>query len=254
TLLLFIPVLLTATPVPQTPAELPLYRSTGQEATLVGAIMVTGATPKPMTIDMFADPVCVQLNTKPQMKPFTTNDSGLLNAFVYVTGEPLKTYRFDLPNTAVDLERVKCQFTPRVLGVRVGQSVRFINSDPTVHNTHPTPSRNVEWNASQAVGAEPLVKTFAREEALIPVKCNQHPWEKAYVGVMDHPFFAVSNELGNYEISGLPPGTYKLVAWHEAFTEQQMEITLVAGESRRIDFTFDVDKNLKTAWPHWEKR
>ena len=95
-----------------------------------------------------------------------------------------------------------------------------------------------------------MVKTFPREEALIPIKCNQHPWEKAFVGVMNHPFFSISDELGSYEIRGLPAGTYTFVAWHEAFDEQQMEITLVAGENRRIDFTFDLDNGLKKTWPY----
>ena len=58
--------------------------------------------------------------------------------------------------------------------------------------------------------------------------------------VFAHPFFAVSDQLGNYEIRGLPAGTYKLVAWHERLGEQEMEITVVPNESRKIDFTFEV--------------
>jgi hypothetical protein len=93
------------------------------------------------------------------------------------------------------------------------------------------------------------VKTFARAEALIPFKCNQHPWEKAYVAVMSHPFFAVTDESGNYEIRGLPPGTYKLVFWHEKLGEQEVELTAAAGESRRLDMTFDTGKAFGPALP-----
>lgn len=248
--LLFIPALLT----PQTPSEQPekpLYRSTGKEATLLGSITVKGSVPKPLRIDMIADPVCMELNPKPETRPFIANEGGLLNAFVYVKSESLKQYRFAMPASEVNLQRVKCQYEPHVLGLRVGQKLVIVNNDPTHHNTHPTPQFNREWNQTQAAGAEPLVKSFPNEEALIPFKCNHHPWERAYVGVMDHPFFAVSNELGNYEISGLPPGTYKLVGSHEAFAEKELEITLVAGEMRRVDFVYDVDKDLKTGWPSW---
>jgi hypothetical protein len=87
-------------------------------------------------------------------------------------------------------------------------------------------------------GGAPLVKMFARQEVPIPFKCNQHPWEKAYVGVFNHPFFAISDMFGRYEIRGIPPGSYKLVAWHEKLGEQETEITLVPGEVRNLDFAF----------------
>ena len=95
---------------------------------------------------------------------------------------------------------------------------------------------------SMAEKSPPVVKIFTRPEMFIPFKCNQHPWEKAYVSVMDHPFFAVSDGLGRFEIRGLPPGSYTLVVWHERLGEQQVEITLSPGENRNADFTFDADK------------
>ena len=70
---------------------------------------------------------------------------------------------------------------------------------------------------------------------------------------MSHPFFAVSDHLGNYEISGLAAGTYKLMVAHEAFSEQELEITLAPGETRRVDFVFDTETHLRTSWPHWQK-
>lgn len=255
-LLLFIPVFLTSAPVPQTPAEQsekPLYRPTGKEAALVGSITVPGKTPKPMKIDMAADPICMQVNPNPERQPFVTNEGGLLDAFVYLKGESLQAYKFALPDSDVILQHVNCQYAPHVFGLRVGQKFIVLNNDPTHHNTHPVPKINQEWNQTQAPAGEPIVKTFAREEAMIPIKCNQHPWEKTYVGVMSHPFFAVSDQLGNYEISGLPAGTYKLMVAHEAFSEQELEITLAAGEIRRVDFVFDVENHLKTSWPHWQK-
>ena len=127
----------------------------------------------------------------------------------------------------------------------------MVNSDNTHHNTHPVPKINAEWNQTQPPQSAPIVKAFSHEEALIPVKCNQHPWEKAFLGVLNHPFFAISSETGSYEIRGLPPGTYKLVGWHEAFDEQELEITLGPGETRRIDFTFDMD-GLKKTYPYWK--
>ena len=241
-LLILTSLLITSPATPQNPAEpqKALYQTRGDEASLIGTINVKGPVRKPVRIDMAADPICVQLAGKAVTEHLIVNENKLVNVFVYVKNRELfQTYRFDSPTSEVILERQNCRFVPRMLAVRVNQPIIMRNSDRTHHNTHPTPRLNKEWNRTQPPGAEPLRDTFTRPEVLIPFKCNQHPWERAYVAVMDHPFFAISDGFGNYEISGLPHGTYTLVAWHEDLGEQEMELTLVAGESRRVDFTFD---------------
>ena len=233
---------------PANSSHRPFYRSTGNEVTVVGTISVDGKVPAPSEIDMSADPICRELNSAPKTDWLLTNQQRLRNAFVYVSGDALGTYRFEAPSSEVVLERRNCYYSPKVLGLRVGQRLSIVNVDPTHHNTHPTPKRNQEWNQTQPPGGESLIKTFARPEVLIPFKCNQHPWEKAYVGVLDHPFFAVTDEFGNYEIRGLPPGNYKLVVWHERLGEQAVEMTVTPGESRRLDFTFDASKASTSRW------
>jgi len=240
TLILFV---LSSSGAAQTPPEKQLYQTTGKEAVVIGTISVNGPIPKAPILDMSADPVCQQLNQKPEADWLLTNGNRLLNAFVYIkNGDPLQAYRFELPTSQVMFEHKNCFFSPHVLGVRVGQQLVIGNSDPTTHNTHPTPKINQEWNQSQARQSPPLIKTFTRREVLIPFKCNQHPWEKGYVAVLDHPFFAVTDELGNFEIRGLPAGTYTLVVWHEKLGEQEREITVIEGESRKVDFTFEAEK------------
>lgn len=218
-------------------SDKPLYRPTGTEATIVGSIGVKGPVPKARLIDMTADPVCIELNDKPETEDFITNEDRLVNVFVYVKGESLSAYQFPLPDSPVTLERRNCRFSPRVLGVRVGQQLTIVNSDPTQHNTHPTPKLNQEWNRSQASFGPSYLTSFPREEVLIPFKCNQHPWEKAYVAALNHPFFAVSDGFGNYEIRGVPPGAYTLMVWHERLGWQELEVSLAANETRRADFT-----------------
>lgn len=226
---------------PQEP-EKPLYFATGNEANVIGTISVKGALPKARDIDMSADPVCQKLNRKPQTEWVITNQRRLQNAFIYVKGDKLNAYRFEIPDSEVMLNQRACYFEPHVFGLRTGQTLRIINSDPTFHNVHPTPKLNPEWNQTHAQDAPPMIKTFRRAEVMIPIKCNQHPWMKAYAGVMDHPFFAVSDSSGKFEIRGLPEGTYKLVIWHEVLGEQEIEITVIPGESRNVDYTFDADK------------
>src|SRR5215212_8241534 len=161
-------------PAQQTQPDKPLYQPTGNEAVLTGTITVNGPIPKPLRIDMNADPLCVQLNPRAETDWLITNEDRLLNAFVYIkSGDPLQAYRFELPASIVQLEHKDCRYSPHVLGLRVGQQFAVINSDPTVHNTHPTPKSNQEWNMSQMPHSSPLIKTFTRAEVLIPFKDNQ---------------------------------------------------------------------------------
>ena len=233
---------LTAAQTPSESAEKPLYNLTGNEATVAGTINVTGTISQARRIDMSADPVCLQLNVQPRLDDLLVRDNKVQNAFVYLKSEFLNAHRFAAPELDVILVQRNCYFSPRVVGLRVGQNLQIINSDQTIHNVHPTPKLNQEFNYSRAPEAPPLVKTFSRAEVLIPFKDNQHPWERAYVAVMDHPFFAVSDESGRFEIRGLPPGTYTLVVWHERLGEQELEIKVAPGETRNADFTFDADK------------
>jgi hypothetical protein len=125
------------------------------------------------------------------------------------------------------------------MGLMVGQTLRVINSDNAAHNVHPSPRQNREWNKSQPPGAPPIEEKFTRAETLIPVKCNQHPWMKAHIGVLGHPYFAVTDKDGKYTIKDVPPGKYTLTAWHEKFGEQPMkDFEVKASEAKTQDFTF----------------
>jgi len=118
------------------------------------------------------------------------------------------------------------------------QTIKIVNGDPTTHNIHPTPKNNREWNESQAPKAAALEKSFAREEILLPVKCNQHPWMKMFVNVVKNPFYAVSGPDGKFEIKGLPPGDYTLAFVQEKLGEQDQKVTLAAKDSKTVDVTF----------------
>jgi len=210
----------------------------GQESTLSGTVTFTGKSPKPVKIDMSADPSCYEYDPDPKTEWFVVNNEKLANVLVYVTSNTLDNYSFEPPTSAVELQHKACRYEPHVLGIQARQPLMIMSGDSTHHNTHPNPQNNPEWNQTQPPGAPPIVKTFQRAEVLIPFKDNQHPWEKAYVSVFNHPFFAVSDAEGNYKIAGLPPGTYKITVWHEKLGEKTAEIILVPGESRYLGFAF----------------
>ena len=216
----------------------PIDASTVGEIT--GKISFQGEKPKPKAIMMDQDPVCVKAHAS---KPATIEDgevnaNGTLpNAFVYVKAGAEK-YTFATPTEPAVLDQKGCMYIPHVLGVLVGQDVHIVSSDPTTHNIHPMPKDNREWNESQTPGAAPIDKIFAREEIMIPVKCNQHNWMRAYIGVMKNPFFAVSGSDGTFTIKGLPPGDYTIGAWTATFGEQEQKVTVGPKEKKTVDFAF----------------
>lgn len=216
------------------------YARTGNEVTLSGTIKLTGKRAKPRRIDMSTDLVCYQVNPDPKTEDVVGSKGKLANVFVYVKSVALDSYTFDQPGSPAVLEHKGCRYVPHVLGMRVGQPLTILNRDPTYHNTHATPKTNPVWNQSQSPGSPPLKMTFDQPD-FMPFRDNQHPWEEAYVGVFAHPFFAISNESGNYRIEGLPPGRYTVVVRHETLGEKTVDITLVPGEARDLGFSFDVE-------------
>ena len=206
----------------------------GMETRTRGTVKFEGVAPKPAKIDMSQDPNCKGSNTSENV---VVADGDLANVFVYVK-EGLGNRTFTLPKDPVVLDQSGCKYHPHVLGVMAGQTVKIANSDPTTHNIHPTPKDNREWNESQAPQAPALEKSFAREEIMLPVKCNQHPWMKMFINVTKSPFYAVTGPDGKFEIKGLPPGEYTLAFVHEKLGERDQKVTLGAKESKTLDLSF----------------
>jgi plastocyanin len=203
-------------------------------ATVNGTVKFDGAAPKAAKIDMSQDPGCKGTNAA---ETVVVDNGDLANVFVYVK-DGLGNRTFDTPKDPVVLEQKGCQYHPHVIGVMAGQTVDIKNADPTTHNIHPTPKDNREWNESQPPSSPDIQKTFAREEVMLPVKCNQHPWMKMYVNVVKSPFFAVTDKSGKYEIKGLPPGDYTLAFVHEKLGEQDQKVTVAPKDTKTVDASF----------------
>jgi plastocyanin len=205
-------------------------------ATVTGVVNYEGQPPRQARIDMSQDPGCKPAGTVTADTVVVENGK-LANVFVYVK-EGLGDARFAAPQEAAVIDQEGCIYHPRVLGVMANQTVRILNSDPTTHNVHPTPKNNREWNESQPPKGAALEKTFPREEIMMPVKCNQHPWMKMYVNVVRHPFHAVTGKDGSFELKGLPPGEYTIAAVHERYGEVTQQVTVGASESKSVEFQY----------------
>jgi plastocyanin len=219
----------------------PAYTVTGNEGTITGKVSFQGDPPKMAKLAMDSDAACASKHSGPVLaEQVAVNSNGTLkNVFVYVKSG-LKN-SFSVPSDPVVLDQDGCIYKPHVLGIMANQTLKVTTQDQTTHNVHPTPKINREWNESQAPGVE-LTKSFTRSEQMIPVVCNQHNWMKAYIGVMDHPFYAVTGEDGSFTIKGLPPGEYEIEAWQEKYQAQSQKVTVGAKESKTADFTYKADQ------------
>jgi plastocyanin len=214
------------------PAATPIDPNT--VATVSGTVKFDGSAPKPTKIDMSQDPACKGTNTA---ETLVVDNGDLANVFVYVK-DGLGDRTFDVPKDSATIDQEGCKYHPHVLGVMAGQNIEIKNDDMTTHNIHPTPKDNREWNESQPPKTAPLEKNFAREEIMLPVRCNQHPWMKMFINVVKSPFYAVTGPDGKYTIAGLPPGTYTIAFVQEKLGEQDQQVTLAPKDSKTVDASF----------------
>jgi hypothetical protein len=138
----------------------------------------------------------------------------------------------------VALDQKGCMYRPRVLGLVLGDTLRIANSDPTNHNINIRSSRSDGMNPTQAAGAPALDWKPTKRELMVPIECNLHPWMKAWVGVVEHPWFAVSASDGAFEITGVPGGTYTLEAWQEKLGKLEQTVVVHANSASSVDFVY----------------
>lgn len=206
---------------------------------IAGTISFTGAVPKNPAIDMSEEPGCKAKYPTPPVDPQVVVANGhLANVFVYVKSGLPAGAKYATPTTPVVIDQDGCLYHPRVFGVMVGQPIEIKNSDPTLHNIKAVPTANRGFNISQPTKGMTTTRTFTTEEVMVPLQCNVHSWMSAHVGVMSNPFFATSGADGTFKISGLPAGTYEVVAWHETLGSRTMTVTVGADESKTADFSF----------------
>jgi plastocyanin len=209
-------------------------------STLAGRVVFTGTPPARESLRMSTDPACVENGSANALSDAVlVNATGAVqNVFVYIKAGVDPAYSFEMPTAPVVLDQKGCRYVPRVLGVRAGQPMEIVNDDPTLHNVHALPMANQEFNKGEPVQGARMTHTFTVPEVMVRFKCDVHGWMSAYVGVMAHPFFAVTDADGNFEIKGVPPGGYTVAAWHEKFGTLTQEITVADREAKRVSFSF----------------
>jgi plastocyanin len=193
---------------------------------------------------LMADEACACMHTTPPVdEKFVygeTDEAGvvtLCNVFVWIK-EGLPEKEYDMPKEPAVINQKGCTFVPHVLGVRAGQDLEVRNADKTAHNVNAQPKRNKGFNNAQPPNTRPLTKRFTREEVMVKVGCDMHTWMSCYVGVVSHPFFAVTGKDGTFSLKDVPDGKYEIEVWHELLKTKNQTITVKGGEAASVEFVY----------------
>jgi plastocyanin len=204
-------------------------------ATVKGKIAFEGTAPTPRKISTSSDPGCK--GAAVVSEEIVVSDGGLENVILFVSGGDVAGKSFPPKTEQVLLNQEGCHYIPHALTLQVGQPLKILNSDETAHNVHAWAEVNKPFNESQSSKGVETIKTFDKEEILLPVRCDVHNWMNAYIGVFNHPLHTVSKAGGAYEMK-LPAGTYEITAQHEKLGKQTQMVTVAADGSADLNFTF----------------
>jgi plastocyanin len=196
-------------------------------ASIRGVVVVPGAVAAKklsVTIDQYVcgtEKAAEDLVVGPQ--------GGVRNAVVWLQTPPPGATWPTSP-VKVDMDQKGCLFAPHVIIVPAGGTVEFLNSDRLLHNLHSVSTDNPTFNRTQPRGRV-IPVAFSKPE-IIQVNCDLHSWMRGWVVVADHPFYALSNEAGEFVLPNVPPGKYVLRIWQEALGVTSREVTVGAGDAR----------------------
>lgn len=216
-------------------AVLPLYAQTG---TVEGHVKLTGAAPRNPPIPMGADPNCLTLNAGKRVLQevvLRAADGGLANVFVNLRGSFAKAAA---PGAAATIDQRGCVYHPRIQGAQIGQTLQIKNSDSTLHNIHSMTTKGNAFNTGQPQAGMVFKYQLKSEEVMLHVKCDVHPWMTGYIGIVPHPYYAVSDATGAFRIANVPAGKQTIEIWHERYGKLTQTVDVKAGATATVDFAF----------------
>ena len=218
--------------------------SLAQEAgsTVTGVVKLNGEPRRAKTMNIPC-PHCAPLYPRGMAREDLVVDEerNIRGAFVYVKSG-LEGKKFPVPETSVLVEMKGCRYEPHVLGVRAGQKIRLLNRDPHNHCVHGIPFDNREINVALTPGQD-FEKSFDKPEVMIRLKDDVYPWMSAWLGVVDHPFFAVTGPDGKFAIKGLPAGKYTIEVWQPECRPATHELEVGGKEPAPMEWRLELKKD-----------
>jgi hypothetical protein len=204
---------------------------------ITGRISFAGTVPPAKAMKLTADPKCAAMHPAGlERQAIRVKDGGVADVLVYVKSGLAGTYT--PPGDPTLLDQIGCDYTPRMVVAMAGQPIQIRNSDDTLHNIHPRPTINKEFNIGQPRKGMVSTKTFDKPELMIPTGCDVHPWMRAYISVLPHPFYAVTGNDGRFEIKGLPDGEYEIEAVHGELKQIAGKASVRGGAPAKLELAY----------------
>lgn len=181
----------------------------------------------------------------PNQSLLVSESNGVANVFVYLSRAP-KGAEEKPSSEPVVIDQKGCQFIPHTYTIQIGQELKAINSDPVQHNVHTELIKNK--NVNSLIKPEDMtgfdIPLNRAENQPCRVICDIHPWMSAFVLPLDHPFMAITDADGKFEIKDLPVGTHKLKIWHEkaGYLEKEYEVVVEKDKPTAVDLKFGKEK------------
>jgi len=220
----------------QAVAVSPAATQVRSSATVTGFVAILGTAPAEPSNPAAAFSECKVADVGDRHKAYRIRDGKVANAFVYIKEGLAGSY--PAPSEPTVLDQQGCAYMPRVLGLQLGQPLMVMNSDSMLHNVHALPKSGAGFNVGMPMKGMKVTRTLDKPEVMVMVKCDIHGWMRAYVGVLPHPFFAVSGADGAFSIPNVPPGTYTLEAWHEKLGTLTQYVSIAGSETKSVIFTY----------------
>ena len=203
-----------------------------------GRVSFAGAPPAETELRVAGDATCAAAHPGPVLAgDVRVRDGKVANAFVWVK-DGLGNRVFERPKEPVVIDQKGCLYHPHILGAQTGQEIEFRNSDPTLHNVHTLPQNSGAVNFGMSRQGTSRKIRIAKPEVMVAVKCDVHPWMRASVGVLDHPYFAQTGDDGAFELKSVPAGDYTVGVWHERFGTKETKVTVAPGKPTEAAFTY----------------
>ena len=212
-------------------------QSSGAGGSISGAVKYDGKAPAAKKLLISKDVKVCDVHEKFSEDFIVSAAGGLQNVFVQVLGAKGEV---TIPKERPTLVQKGCQFSPHVQVIPAGSRMNIMNEDGIAHNLHTLSVENPSFNRLQP-GVKKRMITRKNDLAIpeiIPLKCDLHGWMKAWIIVADHPYHAISDQEGSFQISGIPPGTYTVQFWHETLGLLSQEVTVETGADTGVNVAF----------------